>query len=666
VWGEQLLAARGGPSYEAAAARVAPLLYAQTARGQSLTRSRVYYLPFSVPRGPGGATGAMLHVADGSEIRAGRVSGPSLEVGVGAEGRESYGTCLARLTPGRLADGWLPVLVTRYRDAAGGTYAQESFAARSDGRIASFIRLTASAADAVRLRLGPVSVDVPRGTVRTVHVRWAPPRPAAAIDAGEYAQARASITAYWGDRLADGARIEVPERLVHDARRALLVQSLVLGWRYSLGNPYEQVSFPEVVDVARVLAEHGLRDVARAVLLRALPARPNPYPNWKRGLKLLGFADHYSLFRDVVTLTAATPTLSRFVASLERELEPGGLLPRERYSSDIPDDVYGLHGQAMIWQGLRAIGDAWASTGRPELASRARALAARVERGLRTAVQRSRRPLPDGSLFLPMRLLDRETAYSTVTESRAGSYWNLVAPYALASGLFRPESREARGALRYLLLHGARLLGLVRTAAPVLYGPDAGGVRSGVNPVYGNGYSRFLAALDRPDQLVLSLYGQLAAGMTRGTFVAGEGTTIAPLGGDYYRATYRPPNAGANASFLETLRLLLVRDAPGELELAFATPRAWLAPGKRVAVRGMPTRFGAVSYAIEAGERSIRVRVELPTRTPPRRVRLRLRLPPGERLGIVTPPRPVNVRTQTIDLSGLRGTVELAVRRSRK
>lgn len=665
VWGAQLLSARGGPSLAAASARLAPLLGARTAQGQALTRSGAHYVPFSIPDGARGATTAMLHVADGSQIIARRVAGPSLDVSVGESGSEPYGSCLARLSPARLGDGWLPILTTSYRDASGSSYVQESFAARSGGRLTAFVSLRVNAERAVRLRIGELGLAVPRGTTRTLHARWTPPASPAAIDASAHAAARASVRTYWRSRLAAGTRVEVPEAEVQHAADALRSQALALTWRYGYGNPYEQVSFPEVIDVARALGEYGHRDVARAVLRTALPARPTPYPNWKMGSKLLGHGTHYRLFRDRSVLVAATPTLRRFVETLERRQERSGLLPRERFSSDVADEVYGLHAQAQVWQGLREIADAWADAGRPELARRARAVAARLERGLRDAVRRSRRGLPDGSVFVPMRLLDGRAPYPMVTESREASYWNLVAPYALASGLFAPESREAQGALRYLDLHGARLLGLVRTAAFVLYGPDAGGTRSGVNPVYGNGASRFLSDLDRPDRLVLALYGQLAAGMARGTFVGGEGTTVAPLDGAYHRATYRPPNSAANATFLATLRLLLVRETRAGLDLAFATPRAWLAPGKRIAVTRMPTRFGPVTYSIAARERSLRVRVVVPSRTPPGRLRLRLRLPPGERIGAVSPPRPVDARTQTVDLSGLRGTVELDVRRAR-
>ncbi len=666
VWGERLLAAPGGPTYAGASGRLAPVTFARSPKGALLTRSGVYYVPLAMPKGSAGATEVMLHVADGGTILARRATGAAIEIAVGADGRERYGSCLTRLARARLADGWLPILVTGYRDRSGSRYAQESFAARTaGGALASFVRVTATARARTLVRIGSLSIAVPGGATRTAHVRWAPPGRPVLVSEDAYATARDSVSRYWRSRLREGAQVDVPEQRVRDAGRALLVQGLGLTWRYSIGNAYEQFSFPESVDDALVLGEYGFGDLARAILLSALPARPTPYPNWKRGEKLLGFGSHYRRFRDRATLARATPVLRGFLRDLEQQIGANGLLPRERYSSDIADEVYGLHAQARIWQGLREIGWAWRHAGEAALAGRARSLATRLGLGIRAAVDRSQRSLADGSVFVPMRLLDDVEPYAKVTESRAGSYWNLVAPYALASGIFAPSSPEARGTLRYLDRHGARMLGLVRTRASVLYGPMAGGARSGINPVYGNNASRFLAALDEPDRLALALYGQLAVGMALRTFVAGEGTTAAPLDGVAPRTTYLPPNAAANASFLATLRLVLVHESTSGLDLAFATPRAWLAAGKRISVSRMPTRFGPLSYAIDAGTRSLRVTIEVPARTPPGRLRLRLRLPTGERLGATSPKRPVDVRTQTIDLSGLRGTVELEVARRR-
>ena len=74
---------------------------------------------------------------------------------------------------------------------------------------------------------------------------------------------------------------------------------------------------------------------------------------------------------------------------------------------------------------------------------------------------------------------------------------------------------------------------------------------------------------------------------------------------------------------------------PQGLELAYSTPRAWLEPGKQIAVRGMRTSFGPLSLLDRLGRR----RGARPARrahglTGP--LRLRLRLPAGQRIAAVT------------------------------
>src|SRR6266702_3048662 len=97
VWGDRLLARKDGPTYAAASHFLPPLLYAAGRGGTRLTRSGVYYLPFTLPLSVGGARGFGLHVADGSEIIVRRVGGPSLTMYVGPGGKERYGSCLSRL-----------------------------------------------------------------------------------------------------------------------------------------------------------------------------------------------------------------------------------------------------------------------------------------------------------------------------------------------------------------------------------------------------------------------------------------------------------------------------------------------------------------------------------------------------------------------------------------
>lgn len=686
VWGNASLARPSGPTYKSVRRYLTPLLLARAPAGKALTDSGFHYVAFAQPSAAGGSGTAALHVADGSQIVSHRAGGRALTIGVGRNGRERYGSCLARLTLPRLAAGHLPIMETRYVDSEGARYAQESFAARVPGTasLVSFVRLTGDARGArrdVEIQFTPTATEaetvkheLPARTLETMYVSWLHTPSASrlhVLDRARYEAARESVIRYWEGRLSEGAMIDVPEPRVRDAARNLLIQNLGLTWRYSIGNSYQQFSFPEGIDVAQVMSAFGFSEVASSMLLRSLSTPRSPYPNWRIGQKLVGSALHYRLFRDRAFVDGMTSALRDFVESLERQITTGrrGILDRERYSSDVRDLVFGLHSQAVAWQGLRAMGQVWAEAGHLAAAVRCRRLAARLEVGLRNAVGRSQRKLADGSVFVPVRLLDAEPPYDSLTQTRAGSYWNLVMPYALASGLFAPGRPEANGVARYMLRHGSRLLGLVRAGAYSLYGKTAVYPASGVNPVYGLNVARFLADNDRPDQLVLSLYGQLAAGMSPGTFVSGEGASVAPLSGEYFRSMYLPPNGASNASFLETLRLMLVHEtrdlngAPRGLELAFATPRAWLRPGRDIVVREAPTSFGPVSFSIRSVEDNIRASIEVPSRSRPATLRLRLRLPRDKHISRVTlGGRSFDrVDHETIELSGLTGRLDLVV-----
>jgi hypothetical protein len=688
VWGKALIARPNGPTYGSVRRLLKPLLFARS-RGSNLTASGVYYLPFAQPLGVRGAETVALHVADGSEILSQTAKGPSLKIFVGAGGRERYGSCLARLTPATLAGGYLPILETRYVDAGGTVYRQESFSVRGlgTGDLVSFVRLTADA----RSGKGGVLRFVPKGSRRgarveqgTMHVTVAPGESAALyagwlvpfggapvqLDQAAYDTARQRLVDFWSQRIGQQIPFDVPERVVTDAERSLLIQNLALTWRYSIGNQYQEFSFAEALDAAEVMAEYGLPGVTRQILVSSLARLGGGTTNWRAGEKLTAAALYFRLAGDREYLDSATPMLARIVEGLGRQIRSGrngGLLRQERYSSDVAARVYGLHAQAAVWQGLNAIADAWRVTGHTAHARKARVLAVALGRGLHRAVRRSSHRLKDGSLFVPAALLARHEPFDAVTASRPGSYWNLVVPYALSSGFFTPGSRNAHGILEYMLGHGSRLLGLVRAGAYSLYGKPKYPV-SGTDQVYGLNVARFLADNDRPDQLVLSLYGMLGASMTPNTFVSGEAATVAPLRGASYRSMYMPPNTASNSAFLETLRLMLVHErrdldgTPVGLDLAFATPRPWLGDGKTIAVQAAPTSFGQLTYSLTRTGNRVTGTVEIPSRRPARTVRLRIRLPHGLKLGAVRVDgrrASVERRTGTIDLTGRRGVLEI-------
>jgi len=716
VWGNELLSSPEGPTAEGVGRYLHPLMLVGRPGGSGprhLTDSGVYYLPFGRPDGPEGASEVELHIADGSQIVSRDVDGPRLTVGVGRAGRERYGSCLVRLQTPRLDGGYLPILETSYTAADGVRYRQESFATviPETGSLVSFVRVVVNPRLAHRksgigyLRLTPsvrglrqvgdglrrgdgtrllfsdgarfngtslVYATRPRKAL-TVYAAWldqARPTKPLELDRASYEQAKRSMIRYWNRRLSEGATYAVPEKRVHDAERNLLIQNMLMSGRYSLGNAYDGWSF-ELIDVAEVMGDYGFGKIERAILEKSFRKR-SAFPKRAAGERMVGTAHYYRYFGDKAFVDQVTPALGKFVASFENQLNASkvGILDPERYGVDVNMRVYGLHAQAQALQGLRAMSAVWAQTGHAFLAGKADRVATRLEAGIDKAVDASRVALPDGSLFVPIALLDgSEHPYDALTDSRPGSYWNLVMPYALASGVFPPGGPEATGVLDYMLKHGSRFLGLVRFRA-YTNRTNPGYRAPGSDDVYGLNVARFLADNDQPDQLDLSLYGKLVAGMTPGTFVSGEGSTIGVVPGQYYRSMFRPPNSANNASFLEQLRLTLVhetRDAagvPAGLELAYSTPRAWLRPGKQITVRAARTSFGPLSYSLEARSGSVRVSVDVPTRIP-KTLKLRLRLPAGERIAGVALEGKAFYHyapaTETIDLSNLGGRLNLIV-----
>ena len=106
--------------------------------------------------------------------------------------------------------------------------------------------------------------------------------------------------------------------------------------------------------------------------------------------------------------------------------------------------------------------------------------------------------------------------------------------------------------------------------------------------------------------------------MVVGPYTHNEHTTRGP-----------PDKSFEEAAFLERLRIMLVMEDGASLWLARGTPRAWLEQGKTVSVERMPSHFGPVTYRIvsDVDRNRITATVELPTRTVPREVVLRLRHP---------------------------------------
>ena len=502
LWGNALLRGTGGPSYRAAHSLLKPLLLVGgPLHAGPLTDSGVYYLAFGRPDGVAGRGPIALHLADGSEIVSDRSGGPKLALDVGSDGRERYGSCLARLSTPRLYGGYYPILETEYVDGNGVRFRQESFVARvpQTGSLVSFVRLNVdvpkgAAAEKIRFtpsesgsgerraagprrRHLPLSATAGTSPGRPSSSTWAPPgrsssrgpsarrRQPLTLDDRTYEQARRSVTAYWDGRLAGGATFVVPEPRVLDAERNLLIQNLLMTWRYSLGNAYEAFEFPESLENATVLGEYGFGGADRAIVEESFNAsRRHLYPQLGGRHELLAAAGTTGSSRPAPSSRGdARPAAARGAARAgQRRPAAEGTVHRgpHRRRSTGSRPGRGVAGPSGITRsGPRRV--------RGDLAAGSR-LAARLRRPPRGG-DRVRATAARRVALHPGPAAGRRAPIPGITGSRHGSYWNLVVPDALASGFFPPHGPEASGALDYMLGHGSRLLGLVRGDAKSLY-----------------------------------------------------------------------------------------------------------------------------------------------------------------------------------------------------
>lgn len=722
VWGEAAMAQPNGASYEFLAPLLPPPRYVNA-------DFRHYPIVLSAPRAP---VKARL-ISDGSGVNLPGGARSWNDVGTAAVFRVGpdefrFGALVDRLEEPTLAEGWLPIVEVRYRHASpvqseGAVplsnvrtarppeiYALEAFAGTepawaAHGAVAVKFTLPQGAAGMVAVDFGAAAglrfadgrltnaagdvlaifdrswrwerngarARVTGAAAATLVILTQPMPVAAAAAAGnfDYAAQRSRAVAAWREVVAAGMHVEVPEPRVQDAWRALVAQNvgLIHGDRmhYSAGNQYERLYQGEGSDAALALLLWGHDREMRRLIGPLLDFTRRGLEIHQAGFKLTNVARLYWQTRDGEAVRALRPKWAPEVTRLtEGRTGPHGLYPAERYTGDISTPVQAVGANAQAWRALRDLAAMLAELGETAEAERLGAIAAEFRGTVRAAIDASVRR-ETSPPFVPVALRGAEPAHDPILRSRIGSYWNITIGYTIGSGIFPPGSPEETWLPRYQERHGGIFLGLVRSGGSEEFNFWTGAER--INPLYGLRYTVDTLRRDEPERAILGLYGMLAHGFTRNTFVAGEAGTVLPVDARG-RMFYCPPNSAGNGYFLTVLRHLLVQDwdqsddgVPDTLRLLFATPRRWLEDGKTIAVERAPTAFGPVSLRVEsrlsAGE--VRARVELPARHRAPRVELRVRVPDGWRVREVEAAGrslPVDERG-TVDLSAFTGVVEL-------
>jgi hypothetical protein len=573
VWGEAALRQPGGPSYEFFAGLLPPLRYVNTA-------FRHYPVVLCAPRGAVKAR----WVSNGSAVNARADSKPMWrEVGfpvrfLVGEPAEPFGDDLSRLDGPRYAGGYLPVVRVAYTHGKV-VYEQEAFAPVR-GALADcgavFLRFTVrGAAGAVAARLEPEGpVRAARGAVidakgqglvlfgagwdwdgakKALRAALAPGRPAVlavltrplppplpALTAESYEAERGACRKCWEELLGSGMKLEVPEPVVQDAWRALVVGQFLIAsgdrMNYSAGNAYDHLYEAECGDAVRSLLLFGFGGEARGMVRPLLDFNRAATRFHVAGHKLQLLAHHYWLTRDADHLRATEPSWGKAVDLIRASRsKDNGLLPRDNYAGDVKRQVYSLNSNANCWRGLLDLAAVLEDVGQRERARQLAREARDFRAAILAAVERSERRDAKPP-FIPMALLDDEAPYDVLPATRLGSYYDLIAPYVLGSEVFGPGDRREGWMIDYFRQHGGLAMGMIRST------PHQGQFNGepGVNVLYGLRYQLALLRRDDRRHALVGFYGHLAQGMTRGTFVGGEGRASCTATGSAGRSTCRP------------------------------------------------------------------------------------------------------------------------------
>jgi len=608
VLGERVLGAGGDPSFEACAALLPPLVAYTFLAGEG-SSDVVYAEPdgrLGVLAEPYGTVRLDPVLFDPREI---------LSAGEPTAARRG------------LVDGWLPAI----------DYAFTSEANGQDWREVAFVAATGEELYAsLRAGEGGVACRIGASGQTPIATR-------------EFDARLGELRDHWRRAFADAMEVDVPEPRVTDACRASLVRAFISHNgpkpHYGVGlyrNPKDDAFPPATLSTVNACAEWNLLARARAHLDYYLDhlLRPDGTFDYygpavsEYGQMLDAIARTARRSGDAGWLRGRVPEVERIVGHLLALRRDGqgkwpkddarhGLLLGSPEADTRKEVDYYYSADAWTWRGWTEIGRVLLEMGDEamkrrgeELLAEAASLRADTEASLAKCVIATTEPP-----FVPP-VAGFDKPFATMTQDTFASYTNYrYWAEMLSAGFLRPEWHDA--IIEYRRQRGGELLGTTRFLDRLDDWPYAG-------------YAHGLLLRDRVRHYLLGFYGHLAAHCMGDTFTSYEQVAVRGAPTRTCVADYCVP-AQLVAPLMARWMLVFEEPDADVLWLCRAAPRRWLEPGKRIAVRRAPTRWGLVSFAVEAGaDGSVAAAIELPRADFPAEIRLRLRRPDAQPFRTVT------------------------------
>ena len=419
-----------------------------------------------------------------------------------------------------------------------------------------------------------------------------------AVDADGFAKERAACVKVWKEILAQGMNVETPESIVNNAWRHLIIQNFELNngdrIHYSHGNQYDKLYEAEGSDTALAMMVWGYEKEMKRWMVPLFDFTRKGLEFHQAGFKLPNICRYYWQTRDAEIMkelrswskperyrTSPKEIVSGWESEAKRLVEnrtgAHGLFPKEQYCGDISTPVQAINANSKAWRALRDLSAVLSEVGEEKEAAHYENVAVEFRKTVLTAIDKSadRTTSPP---FVPVALYTNELAHTPICDTRIGSYWNIIIGYTISSGIFPVGSAEENWIPHYQEQHGGLAMGMLRAGG---HENTFWNTEYRINPLYGTRYALDVLRRDDPERALVSLYGMLAQGFTRNTFICGEGCSLKPLD-DGGRIFSLPPNSAANAHFLSMLRYLLVQDSDLNDDGKPETLRLWFRHAKDV------------------------------------------------------------------------------------
>src|SRR5262249_9358959 len=256
--------------------------------------------------------------------------------------------------------------------------------------------------------------------------------------------------------------------LVNNAWKNLIIQNFSLinsnRMNYSAGNQYEKMYAAESSDSALPILWWGYADDFKRLLPVILDLTDKRLPHHFAGHKLANIPRFYWQTRDAEFVKAMRPRWQKELdLILNDRTKENGLLSKENYCTDIEVPVYSFTADAQCWAALRDMASVLEDVGDAVEAKRVREASVQFKKDILAAVEKNTRRETQPP-FVPMAFFHTEDIHDPITETRLGSYWDLVANYVIGSRLFAGSEREL-WLSQYMEQHGGLFMGLTRSAA---------------------------------------------------------------------------------------------------------------------------------------------------------------------------------------------------------